>query len=222
MNILFNVVVTFSFLLFLAVCIFDEDVKKETIITQPLPVIKTKVEDTKATIVLLNSGKKNSSVIVSTDKGSSNLEKVGHFVDLKSKDEAPGSLKTMSEEEIKNRFSNALAAAPLQAKSYLLYFNNAHALDEASQQIFIEALTSIEKYAPCTVDVIGHTDTVGSSELNLKVSLTRARVVEKMLKEQKIKVVSLAVKGYGEEDLLVMTKDKVNEMKNRNVEIFIK
>jgi len=72
------------------------------------------------------------------------------------------------------------------------------------------------------VDIIGHTDTTGSNEINIKVSLKRAKYIESILKEKGVKAESLTAKGYGEEDLEVETADNVAEAKNRNVEIFIK
>jgi OOP family OmpA-OmpF porin len=72
------------------------------------------------------------------------------------------------------------------------------------------------------VDIIGHTDTVGSDAINAKVSLKRARFIEVLVRKENIKILSLVSKGYGEEDLLVQTRNNKSEEKNRNVEIFIK
>jgi outer membrane protein OmpA-like peptidoglycan-associated protein len=72
------------------------------------------------------------------------------------------------------------------------------------------------------VDVIGHTDTVGSNQANAKVSLKRANYVKSMIEARKARVISLVAKGYGEEDLQMKTANNIFEAKNRNVEIFIK
>ncbi len=174
-------------------------------------------------VLLLDSGKANSAVIVSTNKGSQKLDTVGKFVSLKDKDTAPSKPEKMSEEEIKRQFSDLFEAAPNKAISHILYFKpHSVALTEASISVLKLALEDIKKSTPCTVDVIGHTDTVGSNEINMKVSLKRAKHIESLIKQEHIKDVTIKAKGYGEEDLLVPTADNIDEAKNRNVEIFIK
>jgi len=176
-----------------------------------------------SSVVLLNSGKKQNAIIVSNEKGSSHLDKVGSFVDLKDKNKAASEIKIMSNKEIQNRFSKALAASPKKAISYILYLKSGRMeLTEDSENVLLEVLKSIKDYAPCIVDIIGHTDTVGSNEGNLKISLKRAKYVEKIIKSKDLNISLLTVKGYGEEDLLIKTPDNTAEVKNRNVEIFIK
>jgi outer membrane protein OmpA-like peptidoglycan-associated protein len=177
----------------------------------------------KTTVVLLDSGKSQNSIFVSNDTGKVTLDKVGNYVDLAQKDTKISSIKNMSPKEIEDRFSKALASEPLKPMTYILYFKtNSTELTEASEETLKSALKSIEERSPCMVDIIGHTDTVGSNEMNAKVSLERAKSIESLIIAQKLKIKALVAKGYGEEDLLVATKDEVNEAKNRNVEIFIK
>jgi outer membrane protein OmpA-like peptidoglycan-associated protein len=177
----------------------------------------------KSTVVLLESKKVNNSVLVSTNKGEAKLNQVGAYVDLVDKDSAPKKVKTMSKSEIESRFAKALATTPLKPLSYIVYFKfDSTELTEPSKAILQEALEKIKERSPCTVDVIGHTDTLGSSQLNQKISLERAQSIESIIKQQKLEVVSLVAKGFGEEDLLVQTKNNKAEPRNRNVEIFIK
>jgi len=174
-------------------------------------------------VVLLDSGKANSSVIVSNDKGSQKIDAIGKYVRLKNKTMAPSQPEQMSEEEISRRFSKVLSAIPKKAISHIVYFKpHSTDLTEASKEELIKSIEDIRKNAPCMVDIIGHTDTVGSNEINAKVSLKRAQYIESLLKKEKVNVVSISAKGYGEEDLMVETPDNTDEEKNRNVEIFIK
>jgi len=174
-------------------------------------------------VVLLDSGKAHNAVIVSTDKGSQKLDAVGKFVNLKDKETAPSEPETMSKEEIEAQFSKVLAAAPKKAISHILYFKpHSTDLTEVSQSELLKSIEDIRKNAPCMVDIIGHTDTVGSNAINAKVSLKRAKVIEELIKKEKVNIISMTAKGYGEEDLLVNTPDNTDEAKNRNVEIFIK
>lgn len=177
----------------------------------------------KSMVVLLESEKSHNAVLVTTQKGEAELNETGSYVDLVAKDSPPKEIKKMSQDEIANRFAKALATEPLKPVSYVVYFKNGSTeLTEASKKTLQEALEMIEKRTPCVVDVIGHTDTVGSSQINQKVSLDRAKSIKSIIQAQKLKIVSLVAKGYGEEDLLVQTKNNKPEPKNRNVEIFIK
>ena len=177
----------------------------------------------KTTVLLLDSGKVKNEIIVSTDIGSTHLDKVGSFVGLNDKNEAPSKIKFMPKEEINSRYATLFQANPKKPKTYIVYFKiNSTELTERSKKILDEALKTIEKRSPCMVDIIGHTDTIGSHQINAKLSLKRAKVMRDIIVTKKIKTVSLTAKGYGEEDLLMKTSDNVAEAKNRNVEIFIK
>jgi len=175
------------------------------------------------TVVLLDNGKTHNAVIVSNNKGTSKLDKVGSYVDLKDENKSVSEVKIMSKEDISSRFSKVLAASPQKPSKYMVYFKpKSKELTDESKITLIKAIEDIKQHAPCMVDVIGHTDTTGSNELNIKVSLKRAKYIESILKDKGLKIVSLIAKGYGEEDLEVDTADNVDEAKNRNVEIFIK
>ena len=50
----------------------------------------------KTTVVLLDSGKSQNAVIISTDKGHTKLDRVGTFVDLTDKENVPSEIKIMS------------------------------------------------------------------------------------------------------------------------------
>jgi len=175
------------------------------------------------TVVLLDNGKKQNAVMVSTEKGSSNLDNIGGYVDMTDKKKAPPPPKIMPPEEIQKRFDKALSASPKKAISYRLYFKSTvMELTGESKKTLSKAIKMMNERRPCIVDIIGHTDTVGTSKNNIKISLIRATYVKKLIDRAGVKVKSLAIKGYGEEDLFVLTANNVSEAKNRNVEIFIK
>jgi len=177
----------------------------------------------KTTVVLLDSGKVGSSITVATKKATTKIDKVGSFVELKDKNKAPSEVKKMSKEELNRRFGDVLNAAPQKPASYLLYFETGSTnLTPESKKILEEALKTIKEHSPCSVDIIGHTDTTGSATLNQKVSLKRAKHIKSIIEKRGIKVISLNAKGYGEEDLQEKTPDNTPNAKNRNVEIYIK
>lgn len=177
----------------------------------------------KNSIVLVDSGKKKNAVMVQNKKASIVLDKIRATVDMKSSNESPSKIRIMSKEELQRRFGHLLDNMPREPKSYFLYFEpNSMELSNDSEFLLMTILQSIENQMPCIVDVIGRTDTKGSNEGNLKISLKRANKVTQLLESYGIQKKVLKVKGYGEENLLIATEDNVAEFKNRSVEVFIK
>jgi outer membrane protein OmpA-like peptidoglycan-associated protein len=69
------------------------------------------------------------------------------------------------------------------------------------------------------ITVTGHTDTVGSNAYNQRLSLRRARAVERALIADGIPRDDIVARGVGKQGLLVPTADQVREPQNRRVEI---
>jgi outer membrane protein OmpA-like peptidoglycan-associated protein len=176
----------------------------------------------KTLVILSDNGARYNEIIITTDKGRTKLDRVGSYVNL-SKESRPSEVKMMSMSEIRRRFNNLFSVTPKKARSYIVYFKpNSLELTDRSKVLFAKALKTIRRRSPCIVDVIGHTDTVGGFNANLKTSLKRANYIKSAILKKGIRVISIIAKGYGERELLVKTKDNVPETKNRNVEIFIK
>jgi len=67
--------------------------------------------------------------------------------------------------------------------------------------------------------VVGHTDTKGTNEYNLSLSVKRAEVVKEILINYGINQSSIKILGKGEESLAVDTPDDTKQPANRRVEI---
>tara|TARA_Y100000590_G_scaffold438588_1_gene561589 strand:- start:156 stop:1043 length:888 start_codon:yes stop_codon:yes gene_type:complete len=67
--------------------------------------------------------------------------------------------------------------------------------------------------------IVGHTDTKGSHEYNMKLSLDRAEAVKKILLELDINHKNITILGKGENNLLVKTPDDIAHPANRRAEI---
>ncbi len=177
----------------------------------------------KTIVVLVNSSEARSAIVVETKGGSVVIDKAGNYVNLTSKNDAPSEVRTMSKDEIKNRFQSVIEATPLPPVDINLYFKaNSNELTDESKLKLPYILEMIQKRVPCDVSIIGHTDTKGSSEANEKLALKRAKHVKGWILSSNIDWDNLEVKSYGESDPLIKTKDNVSEPKNRRVEIFIK
>ena len=68
-----------------------------------------------------------------------------------------------------------------------------------------------------TLYIAGHTDTVGSSSSNLKLSQDRARSIAAWFRKRGVKL-PISYEGFGETSLAVKTADNVDEVKNRRAD----
>jgi outer membrane protein OmpA-like peptidoglycan-associated protein len=80
---------------------------------------------------------------------------------------------------------------------------------------------SLQQYPNSLVDVYGHTDTVGSTASNQRLSEQRAQSVSNYLISRGVSSSRIRWMGFGETQLKVSTGDNVNEPMNRRVEIKI-
>ena len=101
--------------------------------------------------------------------------------------------------------------------------------DINSAQLKPEALDTYAKianilksYDKTVIHVVGHTDTTGSDEYNMRLSASRANSVATYLSSQGVPSTRIRQEGRGEREPLVRTADNVNEPRNRRVDIVIK
>ena len=67
--------------------------------------------------------------------------------------------------------------------------------------------------------IVGHTDTKGTNEYNLKLSLDRATTVHNILIESGINKNDIKIIAKGENELAVKTNDEIAHPANRRTEI---
>jgi hypothetical protein len=82
------------------------------------------------------------------------------------------------------------------------------------------AAAEFKKTGVARIEAVGHTDTVGSKEYNLRLSERRAQAVKSELVRLGIPANVITTKGVGFAQLLVPTGPNVRELKNRRVEIY--
>ncbi|MEO6040609.1 MAG: OmpA family protein [Croceibacterium sp.] len=82
-----------------------------------------------------------------------------------------------------------------------------------------QVATSMVQYPDSLIDVYGHTDTVGSTASNQRLSEERARTVANYLISRGVASSRVRWQGFGETQLKVATGDNVNQPLNRRVEI---
>lgn len=103
--------------------------------------------------------------------------------------------------------------------SLLFKFDSAH-LSTAGEELLNKEVVSLN---PHSVEIIGHTDQIGTQRYNLKLSQARAASVRKFLVSNGIAEGSITASGMGETQLLCEEKNPKQSSecstKNRRVEI---
>lgn len=150
------------------------------------------------------------------------IDKAYNYVTVKDGASPLSRTQELSEAQVNEKYADLLKAQPVGPSSFLLYFITGSAeLTEASKALIPQVLDKIKERATVEVSVIGHTDTTGTNDGNEKLSLDRARAVEKILKDSIPSLDGVSVNFFGSKDLLVPTPQNVDEPRNRRVEITI-
>ncbi len=117
--------------------------------------------------------------------------------------------------------SNSVSVVTKKEKEILqiIYFDfDKYSLTEVNSNLIKKF---IEKYKDKidTLLVVGHTDTKGTKEYNMKLSLKRAKAVKTFLIRLGISSEKIRILGEGESKLLIQTKDETKHLGNRRAEI---
>lgn len=131
--------------------------------------------------------------------------------------------KTVTAEEAKRTFADALAAQPPPSVSFTLYFEtNSLEVTSASRPALDALFAEVAKRQAAEVQVTGHTDRVGSQTDNDRLSLQRAEAVRAMLMQRGVQASFLRAVGRGEREPLIPTPDEQAEPRNRRVEVTVR
>ncbi|MCK5100943.1 MAG: OmpA family protein [Desulfobacteraceae bacterium] len=177
----------------------------------------------KTTVILLpEKNGTTGSVVVKNQRSSTILSKPYTYTRV-SDDTSDFPVKSIDQNKVKEQYQLLLEAEPAKPVHFTLYFkHNSTNLTKESRELILKILKVAKEREPSEISVIGHTDSKGSPEYNKKLSLERAKSVEKILKKSDTSLKNLYVKSHGENDPLVLTGDNVSEEKNRRVEVMIR
>ena len=116
----------------------------------------------------------------------------------------------------------AVAAEPT-ATNFWIYFDfDKFNVRPDAAHILDTAVAAIMQLGTKEVVLTGHTDTVGSSEYDLRLSRERAVSAEKYLMRRGVPANIITTVAKGKTDLRVPTPDNVREQENRNVHVELK
>lgn len=153
-------------------------------------------------------------VVVNTAYSYSSVSSTGILPTLP-KETTPG--------KVELEYGALLAAQPPGPVIYILYFRNGTSeLTDESKGLLKQMSREVVQDLPTEVSIIGHTDSVGKKEHNYKLSLMRAKVVQRLLLEIIPSLQNITIRSHGENEPLIATQDNVSEPRNRRVEIMIR
>jgi OOP family OmpA-OmpF porin len=113
-------------------------------------------------------------------------------------------------------------AINISLKSSVLFDTNESTLKPAAREELRKAAEQIRSFPGAKMRVEGHTDNVGGSEANERLSVARAQSVrEFFLKELKINAQSITASGYGASRPVAPNDTAEGREKNRRVEILL-
>jgi outer membrane protein OmpA-like peptidoglycan-associated protein len=128
-----------------------------------------------------------------------------------------------SVQEVQAQFGAALAARPLPPAQFTLYFvEGRDEFTPESKKVIDEIFGEIARRPVPDVQVIGHTDAVGSNAVNDPLSRQRADVVRSGLVARGVPADRIVASGRGKREPAVPTADGVAEPRNRRVEILVR
>ncbi len=125
--------------------------------------------------------------------------------------------------EVETRFGAALGAQPARPASFTLYFvEGKDEFTDDSKRVVDGLFAEIAKRPVPDVLVVGHTDALGSDQVNDALSRQRAETVRAELIRRGIAPENIQAIGRGKRDPAVVTPDGVAEPRNRRVEIVVR
>lgn len=169
--------------------------------------------------LLANADGSTGRVVYSGSGGTTELAQAREAVAL----DGPATRFTLSAEQLQRDLGAAIAAQPQPPRVFVLYFNVGDAqITPASQSLLPEILAEVRQRPAPELSIVGHTDTVGSADLNAALSLRRAEQVAQLLREAAAAAIQVDITSHGEHNLLVPTPDETAEPRNRRVEVTVR
>ena len=132
-------------------------------------------------------------------------------------------VRTLGPKGLKPNEMALLASLPPPARSFTLYFREGTTdLLPESVPVLEQVRGEVARRSGAEVQVTGHTDTVGSSADNDRLSRQRAAEILNLLASRGFSRSIMSAVGRGERELKAQTADNVPSPINRRVEIIVR
>lgn len=160
---------------------------------------------------------------VRTTVGAQVLQKSGDMTRTQGAAAAPSALTTADTAFVSTTFGEALAAEPPPAQTFTLLFENGSSVLRADSLGRLDEIAAASK-RPMTVRITisGHTDAVGSDQLNDALSRARTEEVKKQLLQRQVPPALISTSSHGKGNPLFPTPDGVAEPRNRRVVVIVR
>ncbi|MBZ5562879.1 MAG: OmpA family protein [Acidobacteriia bacterium] len=179
--------------------------------TQNLIVLLPNDDGTVGKVTVTNSG-----VTRELDEAYSGLR-------VERSDAPPGTPFKVDQTEVNRVFGSSLNIVPSAEVSFTLYFLlDSTTMTPESEALLPDIFKAIHERHSTDIEVIGHTDSTGTSESNLELGMRRAQAVAEVLRSMGMNTADMFVASHGENDPLVQTPKGVPEPKNRRVEVVVR
>jgi outer membrane protein OmpA-like peptidoglycan-associated protein len=160
---------------------------------------------------------------VGTEEGKQLLEKPAEMTVVSGRSHVPSPPAPADPRYIAATFGDALAVEPLPSEKFILFFETGKTVLVAESRTAIPTiLTAIKRRNAISISISGHTDAVGSVQLNDRLAHERAVAVKDMLLQKGVDPQRLTVSSHGKGNPLVSTPDGVAEPRNRRVEVIVR
>lgn len=178
----------------------------------------------KTTVVLLADADGNvGKVTISNKTGTVQIDKAMEVSVVSGQQSAPTTPTVLSNEAIQADFATVLSISPEKPNYFLLYFKSESTkLTPKSKKLLPEILKTIENRNSFDINVVGHTDTAGDQNYNLRLSKRRATAVKRVLTQKGVTASYIKTTSHGEKNPLIQTADNVHEPRNRRVEVIVR
>lgn len=162
-------------------------------------------------------------VTVSNPAGKQTLDSARQGTTAATSSTAPSPARAVDQAEIDATYGRVLRALPEPVETFILYFESGTSnLTPESRSIPKEILASISRRHSTDVRVYGHSDRVGTPEVNQRVSMARAEAMRALLVGLGVGTDIIRTSYHGEGNPLVPTADEVPEPRNRRVEVLVR
>ncbi|MCF8260479.1 MAG: OmpA family protein [Melioribacteraceae bacterium] len=115
-----------------------------------------------------------------------------------------------------------LTEAPKIITLYDIYFDVGKAsIRKDAEKNLYEMIDMLKEYPAAKMEIAGHTDSTGTDEVNMELSLSRATSIKRFMVKNGIEANRLDVKGYGSRFPVAPNINEENRQKNRRTEFIV-
>lgn len=160
---------------------------------------------------------------VTTEGGKQLLEKAHEMTRVSGRSNSPSPPAPADPSYIAATFAAALAVEPLPSEKFILFFETGKTcLMAESRAVIPTILTAIKRRNAINISISGHTDAVGSVQLNDRLAYERAQAIRDLLVQKGVDPQRLSVSSHGKGNPRIPTPDGVAEPRNRRVEVVVR